>query len=148
MQSFQTQRMNEAVIMTEKINKTDAEWRAALTPEQYAILRQHGTERPFTGEYVNVKTPGIYLCAACGQPLFESGTKFESGTGWPSFWDVVEKGNVELHEDISHGMRRIEALCSRCGSHLGHVFDDGPRDKTGLRYCINSVSLKLKPDGQ
>jgi peptide-methionine (R)-S-oxide reductase len=140
--------MNEAIIMTEKINKTEAEWRSELTPEQYAVLRQHGTERAFTGQYVNTKTPGTYLCAACGQPLFESGTKFESGSGWPSFWDVVEKGNVELHQDNSYGMRRIEALCSRCGSHLGHVFEDGPRDKTGLRYCINSLSLKLDPDGQ
>ena len=129
--------------MTEKIIKSDAEWRAHLTPTQYAVLRQHGTERPFTGEYVNTKTPGTYLCAACEQPLFASDTKFESGTGWPSFWDVVNKGNVTLHEDNSHGMHRVEALCSRCGSHLGHVFDDGPRDTTGLRYCINSVSLKL-----
>lgn len=134
--------------MTEKINKTDAEWRSELTPEQYAVLRQHGTERPFTGEYVNSKTPGTYLCAACGQPLFDSGTKFESGSGWPSFWDVIDKGHVELHHDYSHGMHRIEALCSRCGSHLGHVFEDGPRDKTGLRYCINSVSLKLQPNDQ
>ena len=130
--------------MTEKITKSDAEWRAQLTPTQYAVLRQHGTERPFTGEYVNTKTPGTYLCAACEQPLFASDTKFESGTGWPSFWDVVEKGNVTLHEDNSHGMQRVEALCSRCGSRLGHVFEDGPRDTTGLRYCINSVSLKLQ----
>lgn len=133
--------------MTEKITRTDAEWRAQLTPIQYAVLRQHGTERPFTGEYVNTKTPGTYLCAACEQPLFASDTKFESGTGWPSFWDVVDKGNVTLHEDNSHGMQRVEALCSRCGSHLGHVFDDGPRDTTGLRYCINSVSLKLAAKG-
>jgi peptide-methionine (R)-S-oxide reductase len=130
--------------MTEKITKSDAEWRQRLTPTQYAVLRQHGTERPFTGEYVNTKTPGTYLCAACEQPLFASDTKFESGTGWPSFWDVVDKGNVTLHEDNSHGMQRVEALCSRCGSHLGHVFEDGPRDTTGLRYCINSVSLKLQ----
>ncbi|MEZ4668132.1 MAG: peptide-methionine (R)-S-oxide reductase MsrB [Anaerolineae bacterium] len=132
--------------MTEKITKTDAEWRDQLTPAQYAVLRQHGTERPFTGEYVNTKTPGTYLCAACEQPLFASDTKFESGTGWPSFWDVVNKGNVTLREDNSYGMHRVEALCSRCGSHLGHVFDDGPRDTTGLRYCINSVSLKLSPN--
>ena len=133
--------------MTEKITKSDAEWRAQLTPTQYAVLRQHGTERPFTGEYVNTKTPGSYLCAACEQPLFASDTKFESGTGWPSFWDVIDKGNVTLHEDNSHGMQRVEALCSRCGSHLGHVFEDGPRDTTGLRYCINSVSLKLQGKG-
>ena len=132
--------------MTEKLVKSDAEWRAQLTSEQYAVLRQHTTERPFTGEYVNSKTPGVYLCAACQQPLFSSDTKFESGTGWPSFWDVIDKGNVELKTDISYGMRRVEVLCSRCGSHLGHVFEDGPRDTTGLRYCINSVALQLKPN--
>lgn len=134
--------------MTEKIVKTDAEWRSQLTPEQYAVLRQHATERAFTGEYVNAKTPGLYLCAACQQPLFSSDTKFDSGTGWPSFWDVIEKGNVELKTDSSYGMRRVEVLCSRCGSHLGHVFEDGPEDTTGLRYCINSVALKLKPNDQ
>ena len=132
----------------EKVTKTESEWRDSLTPEQYAVLRQHATERPFTGEYVNTKTPGVYLCAACGQPLFASATKFESGTGWPSFWDVIEKGNVELHQDISYGMRRVEVLCSRCGSHLGHVFEDGPQDTTGLRYCINSAALKLKTNSQ
>ena len=130
--------------MVDKIKKTEAEWRAQLSPEQYAILRQKATERPFTGEYVHAKAEGVYQCAACGQPLFDSKTKFESGTGWPSFWDVVDKGNVELIVDTSHGMRRTEAVCSRCGSHLGHVFDDGPRDTTGLRYCINSASLALK----
>ncbi len=132
--------------MTDRISKTDAEWREQLTPEQYAVLRQHGTERPFTGEYVNTKTPGIYLCAACGQPLFESDTKFDSHCGWPSFWDVMDKGNVELRQDNSYGMQRVEVLCSSCGSHLGHVFEDGPRDTTGLRYCINSVAMKLQPD--
>jgi peptide-methionine (R)-S-oxide reductase len=131
--------------MTEKINKTEVMWRAELTPEQYAVLRQHATERAFTGAYVNAKTPGVYLCAACRQPLFASDTKFESGTGWPSFWDVFDQGNVELHQDTSHGMRRVEVLCSRCGSHLGHVFEDGPQETTGLRYCINSVALKLIP---
>ncbi|MCA9713053.1 MAG: peptide-methionine (R)-S-oxide reductase MsrB, partial [Myxococcales bacterium] len=100
----------------------------------------------FTGTYVHTKTDGTYLCAACEQPLFSSQTKFDSGSGWPSFWDVVEKGNVELRTDLSYGMKRVEVLCANCGSHLGHVFDDGPRDKTGLRYCINSVSLKLDPD--
>jgi peptide-methionine (R)-S-oxide reductase len=132
--------------MTEKLVKTDAEWQQQLTPEQYAVLRQHATERAFTGEYVNTKTPGVYLCAACGQPLFASGTKFDSGSGWPSFWDVIDKGNVELRRDTTYGMERVEILCGRCGSHLGHVFDDGPRDTTGLRYCINSVALKLQPE--
>ncbi|MCC6615835.1 MAG: peptide-methionine (R)-S-oxide reductase MsrB [Anaerolineae bacterium] len=130
-------------MMDYKINKSETEWREQLTPDQYAVLRQHGTERPFTGDYVHTKTDGTYQCAACGQPLFSSDTKFESGSGWPSFWDVMEKGNVELRVDDSYGMRRVEVLCSNCGSHLGHVFEDGPRDKTGLRYCINSVALKL-----
>ena len=130
--------------MVEKVRKTDAEWRQQLTPQQYAVLRQRGTERAFAGEYVHAKADGVYLCAACGQPLFASDTKFESGTGWPSFWDVIEKGNVDLIEDNSHGMHRVEVACSRCGSHLGHVFEDGPRDTTGLRYCINSVSLSLQ----
>jgi peptide-methionine (R)-S-oxide reductase len=127
--------------MVEKIRKTEAEWRQQLSPQQFAVLRQKATERPFTGEYVHNKTEGVYTCAACGQALFDSDTKFESGTGWPSFWDVIEKGNVELIEDNSYGMRRVEVVCSRCGSHLGHVFEDGPRETTGLRYCINSVSL-------
>lgn len=127
--------------MTEKIIKTEEEWREQLTADQYYVLRKHGTERPFTGEYVNNKANGVYSCAACGQELFASDTKFESGTGWPSFWDVVDKGNVTLVEDRSFGMIRIEVRCSRCDSHLGHVFDDGPRDTTGLRYCINSVAL-------
>lgn len=129
--------------MTDKIRKTDEEWRELLTADQYAVLRQHGTERAFTGEYVNTKTPGVYRCAACENPLFSSETKFESGTGWPSFWDVVSEGNVELREDNSYGMRRIEVVCARCEGHLGHVFEDGPRDKTGLRYCINSLALDL-----
>ncbi len=129
----------------EKITRSDQEWRSQLTPEQYAVLRQHGTERPFTGEYVHTKTDGTYHCAACGQALFASDTKFESGSGWPSFWDVIDQGNVALRVDTSHGMRRTEVLCGRCGGHLGHLFEDGPRDQTGLRYCINSVALKLKP---
>ena len=131
--------------MTEKVMKSEAEWKAELTPTQYAVLRQAATERPFTGEYVHTKTAGVYTCAACGQPLFASDTKFDSGSGWPSFWDVIDKGNVELKHDYTHGMDRVEVVCSRCGSHLGHVFDDGPREKTGERYCINSVSLKLQP---
>jgi peptide-methionine (R)-S-oxide reductase len=135
----------EQNIVADQVIKSDSEWRKQLTPEQYAVLRQAATERPFTGEYVDTETDGTYHCAACGQPLFSSGTKFHSGSGWPSFWDVIDKGNVVLKTDRSHGMVRTEVLCSRCGSHLGHVFDDGPRDQTGLRYCINSVALDLKP---
>ena len=131
---------------TPQIQKSDAEWRAELTPEQYHILRQKGTERPFTGEYVHEKLPGVYTCAACGQELFSSDTKFESGSGWPSFWDVIEQGHVELKQDRSLFMSRTEVVCSRCGGHLGHVFEDGPRDQTGLRYCINSAALKLRPE--
>lgn len=130
--------------MASKSSKTEAEWRQQLTPEQYAVLRQKATERAFTGEYVHSKADGTYHCAACGQPLFASDTKFDSGTGWPSFWDVIQKGNVELINDNSHGMHRTEVVCSQCGSHLGHVFDDGPRETTGLRYCINSAALSLQ----
>ena len=126
---------------TYPVVKTDIEWKQELTPQQYAVTRQQATERPFTGEYVHNKEAGTYNCVACGQPLFASDTKFESGSGWPSFWDVIEQGNVELKEDYSHGMHRVEAVCSNCGSHLGHVFDAGPRDTTGQRYCINSASL-------
>lgn len=129
--------------MTTKVQKSEQEWRESLSAQQYAVLRQKGTERPFTGEYVDTKTPGVYRCAACGNPLFSSDTKFDSGSGWPSFYDVIEKGNVKLHEDLSHGMRRIEVVCGRCDSHLGHVFEDGPQDTTGLRYCINSLALNL-----
>ncbi|MBN1310364.1 MAG: peptide-methionine (R)-S-oxide reductase MsrB [Anaerolineae bacterium] len=131
--------------MVEKIHKSESEWREQLTPEQYRIVREHGTERPFSGEYVTSHEDGTYCCVACGQPLFSSDTKFESGTGWPSFWDVVKQGNVELVEDHSLSMRRTEVRCARCDAHLGHVFEDGPQDKTGLRYCINSVALKLQP---
>ena len=131
----------------ERVNKSDQEWRELLTEQQYRILRQAGTERPFTGKYVNTEDDGIYACAACGNKLFSSETKFHSGSGWPSFWDVVSQGNVELHEDLSHGMRRTEIRCAQCGGHLGHVFDDGPRDKTGLRYCINSAALEFEADG-
>jgi len=129
---------------TPKIIKSDSEWQKELTPEQYAVTRQKATERPFTGEYVYNKDEGTYACVACGLPLFSSKTKFESGSGWPSFWDVIEAGNVELRQDNSHGMRRIEVVCSRCGSHMGHLFDDGPRETTGLRYCINSAALKFQ----
>jgi len=131
--------------MVNKVIKTDADWRAELTPEQYQVLRKHGTERPFTGEYVHNKQDGTYVCAACGQELFSSDTKFESGTGWPSFWDVIGQGHVTLIEDNSFLMRRIEVRCSACDGHLGHVFDDGPRETTGMRYCINSASLKFEP---
>jgi len=120
-------------------------WKEKLTPEQYEILRLKGTEAPFTGQFVDNHELGIYTCAACGNPLFTSDTKFESGSGWPSFYDVAKKGNVELHTDTSHGMKRIEVTCANCGGHLGHVFDDGPADKTGQRYCINSCSLNFKP---
>lgn len=132
--------------MTEQVKKTEQEWKEQLSPEQYAVLRQQATERAFTGAYVNTKTPGTYRCAGCGGALFSSDTKFESGSGWPSFWDVMETGTVKLVEDTSHGMRRVEVVCGTCDSHLGHVFEDGPRDKTGLRYCINSLALELDPE--
>jgi peptide-methionine (R)-S-oxide reductase len=126
----------------EKIRKSNEEWRRSLTPEQYRILREKGTERPYTGQYAETKTPGVYLCAACGLELFPSETKFDSGCGWPSFYDPATRENVEEHEDRSHGMVRTEVTCARCGGHLGHVFPDGP-NPTGLRYCINSASLRL-----
>jgi len=126
----------------EKVEKTEEEWRKELTPEQYKILREHGTEPPFTGIYNDAKESGTYRCGACGLELFSSDTKFDSGTGWPSFWDPVEDENVTLRPDNGLLMRRTEVLCGRCGSHLGHVFDDGP-NPTGQRYCINSAALKL-----
>ena len=122
------------------INKTNEEWKKILTPEKYHILREKGTEKPFTGKLLKNKDSGIYICAACSNPLFSSETKFDSGSGWPSFWDIISKGNIELKNDYSFGMKRIEVLCNNCGSHLGHVFDDRPKP-TGKRYCINSVSL-------
>ncbi len=130
---------------SDKITKTDTEWRETLTPEQYRVLREQGTERPFTGKYWNLKDDGTYTCTACGQELFRSETKFDSGCGWPSFYDALESGHVELREDTTHGMSRTEVVCSRCGGHLGHVFEDGPAP-TGLRYCINSASLQFRKE--
>src|SRR4051812_24740865 len=127
-----------------KVTKSEEEWAGELTPEQYNVLRQQGTEPPFTGRYVYSKDDGVYRCAACGNELFSSDTKFESGTGWPSFYEPTTADRVELRTDSSHGMNRTEVVCARCGSHLGHVFPDGP-EPTGQRYCINSVSLELDP---
>lgn len=128
-----------------KISKPDAEWQRELTPEQYAVARCSATEPPFSGAYWDTKTAGLYRCVCCHAPLFRSDVKFDSGSGWPSFWAPVDKDAVATREDVSHGMRRVEILCARCDAHLGHVFPDGPRP-TGLRFCVNSASLDLEPD--
>jgi peptide-methionine (R)-S-oxide reductase len=133
-----------------KINKPDSQWKKELSEDQYQILRESGTERPFTGQYVNSDEAGMYHCAACGNQLFSSDTKYHSDSGWPSFYDVLEEGNVELKEDHGHGMERTEVVCAKCGGHLGHLFDDGPQKMngkpcTGLRYCINSAALDFEP---
>jgi peptide-methionine (R)-S-oxide reductase len=130
--------------MSERVTKTDQEWKQQLSPEQYQVTRQCGTERAFTGKYWNTKESGTYNCICCGEPLFSSETKFDSGTGWPSFFEPVQEGAVATHTDKSYGMVRTEVRCSKCDAHLGHVFDDSPTP-TGLRYCMNSASLDLKP---
>ena len=131
--------------MGHEVEKTDEEWRAELSPEEYAVLRQAGTERPGTGPLLHEHRTGIFRCRACGNELFQSDTKFESGSGWPSFYDPMNSDAVELIDDSSHGMKRTEVRCKRCGSHLGHVFDDAPQTPTGERYCMNSLSLAFDP---
>jgi len=127
---------------TREIEKTDEEWKGVLTPEQFRVLRQAGTEHAFSGEYWDSHEQGIYRCAGCGEELFDSSTKFDSGCGWPSFYEGLDAEKIEEHEDTSFGMRRVEVVCKKCGGHLGHVFPDGPKP-TGMRYCINSASLKF-----
>jgi peptide-methionine (R)-S-oxide reductase len=133
-----------AQTLQEPIVKTDAEWKKTLTPEQYSVLRQKGTERAFTGKYWNTKADGTYVCAGCGAELFTSADKYDSGCGWPSYTRAMDDGRITEHHDTSHGMDRVEVVCTKCGGHLGHVFDDGPAP-TGKRYCINSASIDLKP---
>ena len=129
--------------MIGKVSKSDSEWQRLLTPQQYEVTRQKGTEPAFSGEYYDFREEGVYQCVCCGNDLFSSETKFDSGTGWPSFWSSVSKDSVELKSDNSHGMQRTEVICKKCGGHLGHVFDDGPKP-SGQRFCMNSVSLKFK----
>lgn len=131
--------------MVDKVEKPESEWATELTPAQYDVLRRKGTEPAFTGRFTHNKASGMYVCGACGAELFSSDTKYDSGSGWPSFYEPAVAANVETHEDRSHGMRRIEVTCARCGGHLGHVFPDGPLP-TGERYCINSLSLAFEPD--
>jgi len=136
--------MNESL---EKVSKSDEEWQQQLTAEQFRICRRQGTERAFTGEYYNNKAEGLYSCVCCGESLFTSVTKYDSGSGWPSFWQPVSAQVIEEHRDSTHGMERVEIRCARCSSHLGHVFPDGPQP-TGLRYCVNSASLNFQPQGE